>query len=106
MPSPSLESTHGQQRRAWRDITALGPHTRLDDVERGMPSSPLGSTNSQTTSGVACHHRIWTISHNRTASGMACHHRYWMANTIKRRRAWYAIIALGKQTRSATSVVA
>ncbi|WP_353802562.1 hypothetical protein [Acinetobacter baumannii] len=43
----------------WHDITAFGQHTRLNDVGRGMPSSPLGSTHDQTTSGVACHHRRW-----------------------------------------------
>ena len=42
MTSPPLESTHGRQCRAWHDITALGLHTR------------------SATSGVACHHRLWT----------------------------------------------
>ena len=28
MTSPSLDSTHGRERRAWHDITALGQHTR------------------------------------------------------------------------------
>ena len=61
MPSPPLDSTHGRQmsgvalhhrpwtarmvgrRRAWYDITALGQHTRSNDVGRGMPSSPLAA---------------------------------------------------------------
>ena len=47
-----------------------------------MPSSPLGSTEGRTASGVACHHRLWP------------------AHTVKRRRVWYAIIALGKHTGS------
>ena len=29
MISPPLDSTHGRQRRAWHDITALGQHTWL-----------------------------------------------------------------------------
>ena len=43
-----------------------------------MPSLPLGSTNGRTTSGVACHHRLWP------------------EHTVKRHRAWHAIIAFGK----------
>ena len=82
MTSPPLDSTHGRQRRAWHDITTLGLHTRLDNVGRGMPSSPLDSTHDRTTSGVACNHRLW------------------VAHTVERRRAWHAIIALGRQTRS------
>ena len=62
-------------------IIANGQHRRSDDVGRCMPSSPLASTQSRTTSGVACHHRLWAVQ------------------TIKRRRAGHAIIALGRQTR-------
>ena len=68
--------------RAWHDITTLGQHTRSNNVGRGMPSSPLGSTNGQTTSGKACQHHIWA------------------AHTIERRRAWHASIAFGQHTRS------
>ena len=32
-----------EQRWAWLDITTLGIHARLDDVGRGMTSSPLDS---------------------------------------------------------------
>ena len=53
-----------------------------------MPSSPLGSTHSQTTSGMACHHLLWE------------------AHTIERRRAWHDIATLGQHTRSITSGVA
>ena len=48
-----------------------------------MPSSPLGRTDGQTASGVACHHRPWT-------STAVCH-----------RRAWHAIIILGQHKRLA-----
>ena len=44
-----------ERRRARYAITAFGKHTRSNDVGRGMPSSPLGSTNSRTTLGMACH---------------------------------------------------
>ena len=47
-----------------------------------MPASPLGST------------------HGRTTSGMACHHRLWAAQTVKRRRGRHAITALGLHARS------
>ena len=70
------------RRRASHDITTLGQHTRSDYVRHGMTSLPLYST------------------HGRTTSGLACHHRLWAAQTIKRRRAMHAIIALGRQTRS------
>ena len=148
----------------WHDITALGQHTRSDDVGRGMTSppldsihdrttssvpchhrlwaahpgvachsrpctvntvkrrrvwhvsSPLGSIHGRTTSGVACHHRPWTAhmvgnvgrgmtsppldsTHGRTTWGVACHHRLWEAHKVEGRRAWHAIIALGRQTR-------
>ena len=112
MTSPSLDSTHARQHRAWHDITpldcthgqttlgvacnhclraaqtverrqawhaiiALGRQTWLNDVRRGMPSLPLGSTDGRTTSGVARHHHLWP------------------AHTVKRRQAWHSIIASG-----------
>ena len=77
MTSPPLDSTDNRQcrachdittigqhtvirRRAWHNISALEKHTRLDYVRRGMTSPPLYSTQSRTSSGVACHHRLWT----------------------------------------------
>ena len=82
MTSPPFDSTHGRQRRAWHDIAAFGQHTRSDDVGLGMPSSPLGSTHSQTTLGVACHHSPW------------------MENTVKRRQSWNDTIAFGQHIQS------
>ena len=96
MPSPLLDCTHGRawhditaigqhtvgRRRAWHNITALGQHKWLDYVWRGMTSPPVYSTHGRTTSGVACHHRLWAI------------------HTIERRLAGHAIIAHGRQTRS------
>ena len=65
-----------------------------------MPSSPLGRTNGRTKSGMASHHRLWTSSHSRTTSGLAYHYLPLTANTVKRLRAWHAIIAFGQHTRS------
>ena len=52
-------TTHTAE-RCWalHAIIALGQHTRSDDNERGMISQSLDSTHGQTTSGVACHHRL------------------------------------------------
>ena len=36
MTSPPLDSTHGQQRQALHDVTALGQYSRYDDVGHGM----------------------------------------------------------------------
>ena len=63
-------------------IIALGQHTRSDDVKRGMQALSLRSTDGWTTSGVVCHHHPLTT------------------HTIGLRRAWHAIIALGKHTQS------
>ena len=100
MTSPPLGSTHGQttsgvashhrlctahtveRRRAWHAIIAFGHHTRSNDVERGIPLSPLGSTHGRTTSGVACHHCLWE------------------AQKVERRREWHANITFGQHTRS------
>ena len=69
-----------ERHRAWHAITALGQHTRSDDIERGMPSSPFGSTNGHTTSTVVCHHLPWA------------------AHTVERHRAWHDITAFGQHT--------
>ena len=71
-----------ERRRAWHAIIAFGKHTRSNDIGRGMPLSPLGSTHGRTMSGVACHHIPWTT------------------NTVEQRWAWHAITALGQHTRS------
>ena len=84
----------------WHAIIAFGQHTGSNDVKSGMPSSPLGSKTSRTTSDVACHHRRWTSSHSRTVSGVACRHRSWTKNAVEQRWVWHAIIAFGQHTRS------
>ena len=78
-----LWATHTvERRRAWHGINSFGQCTRSNDIGRYMPSLPLEST------------------HGRTTSGMACHHHLWAAQTVERRRAWHAIIALVRHTRS------
>ena len=54
----------------------------MEDVERGMPSSPLCSTHTQTMLGVRCHHCAWAT------------------HTEGRCRACHGIIALTQHTRS------
>ena len=100
MPSYPLDDKHGRTmsgvasyhrlwaahtvERCWalHDITAFGQPTRSNDVERGIPLSPLGSTHGRTTSGVACHYRLWA------------------AQTVEQCWALHDIIPLGRQTRS------
>uniref|UniRef100_A0A3Q7FIQ6 Uncharacterized protein n=1 Tax=Solanum lycopersicum TaxID=4081 RepID=A0A3Q7FIQ6_SOLLC len=77
-----LWPAHTDRRRwACHAIIALKQHTRLNNVGRGMPSPPLDSTYSGTTSGVTCHHSPWT------------------AHSVRRRQPWHAIMALGLHTR-------
>ena len=63
--------------RAWHAIIALEHHTQTDNVMRGMPS--------------------WTLDnkHGRTISGVVITHTHCTKHTLRRRQAWYAIIALG-----------
>ena len=122
-----------ERRRAWHTIIAFGWQTRSNDFGHGMQTSPLGSTDGRTASGVACHHRPWTENmverlpawhyiipfgqhrrsdgvrrcmssspfsntHSQTTSGVACHHRLGTAHTVGRRWALHAIIAFGQHT--------
>ena len=90
-----------------------------------MTSPLLDSTHCRTTSGVACHHRLWaahTVERHRawhaiiaygrqtrsndvrrdmpSPSGRACYHRLWAAHTVERYRAWHDIAAFGQYTLS------
>ena len=100
MISPPLDRTHGrttsgvacnhrlwpahtvERRRAWHAIIALGRQTPSNDVRRGILSSPLGSINGRTMSGVTWYHHLWP------------------AHTVERRRAWHAVITFGQHKRS------
>ena len=71
----------------------------VGNVGHDMTSPPSDSTHSRTTSGMACHHRLWeadTIERHR-----ACHAiiTFGLADTVERRRAWHAIIAFGLDDR-------
>ena len=44
---------------AWQACMVLWRHTHSDDIDRCLPSSPLGSTFFRMTSGMACNHRPW-----------------------------------------------
>ena len=95
MPSLSLESIHGwttsglacyhlpwtehtiQQRRTRHARMDLGQLTRSDDIWHCIPSSPL------------------RITDGRTMLGVTCHYFYWTKNSVRGRRAWNSIIALG-----------
>ena len=49
-----------RRRRAWNITVACGQNTRSNDVGPSMLSTPLGSTHSRTTPGVACQNSLWT----------------------------------------------
>ena len=70
------------RRQSWNARMSLGQETRSDDVGRGMPSSPLDNIQGQTISPGACYHFPWT------------------EHTVRRRRAWHAIIYLGLHIQS------
>ena len=85
--------------QAWHAIIALGRKTQSNNVGRGMPSSPLGSTHGRTTSGVACHHRLWAAQ-TVEQRGEACHHRPSTTRMVGLRRAWHDITAFGQHKQS------
>ena len=106
-----------QRRQPFHAIIAFGKLTRSNDFERGMPSKPLDGQHGQTTSGLACHYRLWEThtverrqawhaisllgsTHGRTTSGVACHHSPWTAHTVGRQRAWHDITVIGQLTLS------
>ena len=68
------------RRWMWHVITAFGQHSWSNYIRRDMPSSPLDNAHDQTTSGMACHHRVWA------------------AHTVQR-PAWHAIITFGQHKR-------
>ena len=100
MTSPPLDTTHGRQRWAWHNISAVGQHTQSDEVERGMTSQSLDSTHSQTTSGVTCHYRLWTAHTLERRQSWHAIISVGPGHTVGRLRAWHAIIAFGQHTQS------
>uniref|UniRef100_A0A3Q7FJY0 Uncharacterized protein n=1 Tax=Solanum lycopersicum TaxID=4081 RepID=A0A3Q7FJY0_SOLLC len=89
--------------RSWHDCIAHRHHTWSNDIERCMPSSPLGSTPNQMRLGKEkrsnrVKHGMTSSTldntHNHTTSGEVCHHRPWTSHTVRQRRAWHAHMAL------------
>ena len=64
--------------RVWHEFITLRHDTRSDYGGRGIPSSPLSS------------------SQGRDMSGEACHHFLWEKIMVRLRRVWHAIIYLGQ----------
>ena len=79
---PPWTTNKVKRRREWHAIITFGQHRRANNVRRGIPSSPLGSTHGRMTLGVACHHTPWTT------------------NTIEQRRALHDITAFRQHARS------
>ena len=77
---PSVAHTLGRH-RVLHVSKALGQHSWSDDIGCVIPSLPLGSIDG------------------RTMSDMTGHNIPWAAHTVRRHRAWLAIITLGKNTR-------
>ena len=57
----------------------------------------MDGKHGRTTSGVTCHHRLWTTHtvEQRRRGMLSC---LWRAHTIERRRAWYDITTFGQHT--------
>ena len=64
-----------------------------------MPALPLGSTRSKDV-GHGMTSPPLNSAHGRTTSSATCYHRHKKAHTVKRRRAWHAIITFGQHKRS------
>ena len=76
-PSSPLDRIHTVRRhQAWPAIIALGQHTSLENVRRGMLSLPC-------------------VALDRTTSGFRFHHYPKVAHTVGLCRAWIAIINHG-----------
>ena len=101
----------------WNARMVLRKHAQLDDIDRCMPLSPLGSTLFRMTSGVTFHHHPWeahTVGrhrqvmpslllesiHSRTMSSVASYYRPCIEHTIKCCWAWHACMALRQHTQS------
>ena len=86
-----------EQCQAWHAIIALGRQTRSNDVRRDMPSPPLDSTHGRTTSGVACHHRLWAAQTIEQRWVWLAIIAFGLADTVGRCQAWHAIITLRRK---------
>ena len=94
-----------ERRRAWHAIIALMQYTRSNNVGNDMPSPSLESTHGGTTSGVACHHRLWAAQTVERRWAWLAIIAFGLADTVGRRQAWHAIITLdGKHGRTTSGV--
>ena len=89
-----------KRRLAWHAIIAFWQHTRSNDVARGITSTPFDNTYGLTTSGVACHHRLWATQSIERRPPWHAIITVGLAHTVRRRRVWHAINALGRQIRT------
>ena len=131
MPSSPSGSTHGrtssevachhclwaahsvERHRSWHAIIAFGKHTRSNDVERGMQSSPfaahtvercrawhaiiaLGQHTRSNEVGRGMPSSLLERIPSRTMSGVTCHHRPWAAHTVGFFRARHGRMVLGQ----------
>uniref|UniRef100_A0A3Q7GT91 Uncharacterized protein n=1 Tax=Solanum lycopersicum TaxID=4081 RepID=A0A3Q7GT91_SOLLC len=81
---------HTRSDDVWHARMAFRKHRWLDDVEHGVPLSPLDSTYGPMTLGVTCHHRHWATH----AGGLRL-----ASHVIGLGRALHDIMELGKHTR-------
>ena len=117
MPSSPLNNIHDRMMSGMTCYHRFGLHTRSNDVEGSMLSTPFGSTHSRTTPGVRFLHCPWTAytiglhhawhaiiafgHHIRSDDVKRCITSLPLGKThIAQHRAWHAIIALVKHTRS------
>ena len=81
-----LADTVGRH-RAWHAIITFGQHRWLNDIVRGMPSSPLDYLTQSDGVGGRMPSSPLDGKHSRTTSGVACHHRLRTAHMVGLRRA-------------------
>ena len=92
-----------RRRRAWHDITALGQHTRLNDVGRGMPSSPWAAQTVERHwvwhdfIAFGQHTRSYEVGHDMPLLPLDSTHTVGLG---QQRRAWHDITALGYYTQT------
>ncbi|TMW83361.1 hypothetical protein EJD97_001925 [Solanum chilense] len=88
------------QCRAWHVIIAFEQHAGLENVVRGIPAWPLGITQEDVGRGMPLSPLCST--HIQTMSGVTYHNRpseaHRTTQMVGRHRAWYFIIAIGKNT--------
>ena len=90
------------QHMAWNIIITFGQNTLSNDVEQGMPSSPLGRTHHLRL-GCGMPSSPLCSTHGHTTSSHAFHHLPWEGHTIRLHRACHDISPL-ENTQSLTTL--